>query len=621
MSKVRRRTWVWHFDRPPAEIWPLLSDTARFNEAAALPKHEIEEIAQADGSVLYLGRLKRGPFTLQWRERPVNWVHDQWFEHCREFRNGPFRSLCATFEIAPEGAGSRGAYTLAVEPANLFGRAILGRFFVGAGRTFARLAAEANGFANGLRPEPFDHAVPATTGETARRVAAMVAAIEATPNGHGLAGRLADFLLKAQEVDLWQIRPLKLARDWSIEARAAIELCLQAVKSGLLEMRWELLCPRCRVGKSAVLALDQLPTGAHCSSCNIDYERDFSRNVEASFRPAPAVRPIVGGQYCLFGPMSTPHIKLHITLDPGASRELKADFAFGDYRLRTLEPGPEQFIAWGSGGFPTIIAGNDSIEAGPPAPAGTVRVTNQGTRPLTVIVEERAWVKDALTADRLTALQAFRDLFAREALRPGDDVGIGEITLMFTDLKGSTAFYERVGDARAYHLVRDHFAFLAARIREHDGAIVKTIGDAVMAAFAEPTAAVRAALAIQQKVAAFNAGQGEDAIVIKLGLHKGPCIAVTLNERLDYFGSTVNLAARLQGQSGGGDIVLSAAMLGDPTVADLLSVYRPDGETAAIKGYKQPVAFYRIPLSRLSATEGDGAAAPQPTARTIPHAT
>jgi hypothetical protein len=108
MSTPRRRSWVWYFERPPAEIWPIMADTARFNEAAALPKHDIEEIPQADGSVLYLGRLKRGPFTLVWREKPVNWIDGQWFEHCREFRNGPFKSLCATFALAPEGTGCRG---------------------------------------------------------------------------------------------------------------------------------------------------------------------------------------------------------------------------------------------------------------------------------------------------------------------------------------------------------------------------------------------------------------------------------------------------------------------------------------------------------------------------------
>jgi class 3 adenylate cyclase len=603
MGKPRRRTWVWRFERPPAEIWPLIADTARFNEAAALPKHDIEEIPQADGSVVFLASLKRGPFTLHWREKPVNWVYGQWFEHCRAFRNGPFRSLCATFELSPEGAGSRGVYSLTVEPANLLGTAILaGGFFANAGRTFARLAADADRFAAGLRAEPFDHPVPPVRPETARRVDAMVAAIEATPNGHGQTRRLADFIFTAQEVDLWQIRPLKLAREWRLEMRAVVELCLQAVKSGLLELRWDLLCPRCRVAKASAVALDRLPAGAHCSTCNIDYGRDFSRNVEASFRPTAAVRPIAGGQYCLFGPMSTPHIKAHVTLEAGQSRDVAAELPAGDYRLRTLEPGPERTVGWEQGGFPEVIAGDDEILAGAPAPDRMLRLTNRSRRPLTLIVEERAWVKDALTADRITALQAFRDLFASETLRPGDDVGIGEITLMFTDLKGSTAFYERVGDARAYHLVRDHFAFLAARIREQDGAIVKTIGDAVMAAFADPGQAMRAALSIQDKVAEFNAGHGGEAIVIKLGLHKGPCIAVTLNERLDYFGSTVNLAARLQAQSVGADIVLSRALAEDPGVAAALDGRAWRDEVAPVKGFERPVSFRRVlgppPLGR-----------------------
>jgi class 3 adenylate cyclase len=598
MDKRRHRTWVWHFDAPPDEIWPIMADTARFNEAAALPKHEIEEIPQADGSVLYLGRLKRGPFTLQWREKPVNWVHAQWFEHCREFGNGPFRSLCATFELAPDGTGSRGVYRLAVAPANLLGTALLaGGFFSNAGRTFAKLAAEANQFARGMRAEPFDHPVPAASPEASRRVDAMVAAIDATPNGHRLARRLADFVVNAQEVDLWQIRPLKLARDWHLEPRTTIELCLQAVKSGLLELHWDLLCPRCRVAKVSTAALDQLPTGAHCSSCNIDYGRDFSRNVEASFRPSASVRPIAGGQYCLFGPMSTPHIKLHVTLDAGQSRDVPVQLSAGDYRLRTLEPGPEQFITWEAGGFPELVAADDSIQAGPPSPDGTVRLSNRSRRPLTLIIEERAWVKDALTADRITTLQTFRDLFASETLRPGDDVGIGEITLMFTDLRGSSAFYERVGDAKAYRLVREHFAFLAGLIREHDGAIIKTIGDAVMAAFADPGNAVRAALSIQDKVASFNTGHGGEAIVIKLGLHKGPCIAVTLNERLDYFGSTVNLAARLQAQSIGGDIVLSRALAEDPVVAAALVGRVLQDEAATVKGFERPVSFFRVVIA------------------------
>lgn len=590
-----QRVWEWRFASPPAAIWPSMADTARFNEAAALPKHEIIETPQPDGSVAYAGRLRKGPVTIEWAERPVNWVAEQRFEHCRDFRNGPFRSLCATFELTPDNGGSRGVYKLEAVPSGLLGRLLLlGGFLEKAGRTFARLAAEADSYGQGQRPQPFAYEAPAIDVATQGRVAQMVKDIDASANGHGLARRLADHLLQAQEVDLWQVRPLKLARDWQVGAREAVELCLQAVQAGLLELRWDLLCPRCRVAKSSSASLDQMPTGAHCSTCNIDYGRDFAKNVEASFRPAPGVRDVVSGQYCLFGPMSTPHIKLHVTVEPGAAREFKALLRPGDYRLRTLEPGPELDIAWAGGGFPEFIVEAGAVRAGGAATPGFVKLANRTGRKLTFVVEDRAWVQDALTADRITTLQAFRDLFASEALRPGDDVGVARIALIFTDLKGSTAFYEKVGDARAYHLVRDHFAFLGAIIRENDGAIVKTIGDAVMAAFADPGKAMRAAIAIQRQVAAFNAEHGGDAIIIKLGLHAGPCIAVTLNERLDYFGSTVNLASRLQGESAGGDIVLSADMAADPAVAEVLAGQRLTRESVAIRGFDRAIAFHRL---------------------------
>jgi class 3 adenylate cyclase len=601
-------TWTWHFDRPPAEIWPLLADTARVNEAAKIPKHAITEIPQPDGSVQFFGRVKMGPFDLKWREKPVNWINEQWFEHCRIFESGPLKSLCAEFSLEPHGEGSIGRYRLAAEAANLIGRIILATgFFPSSEKTFGRLAREANAFAKGESPAPFSYDAPAPKPEVAARVARIVNEIDASPNGHGLARKLADHVLQAQEADLWSIRPLKLARDWDRPALQVIELCLQAVRAGLLELRWNLLCPRCRVAKAWSGGLDRLPDGAHCGSCNIDYGRDFSKNVEASFRPAAAVRVLESGEYCLWGPVSTPHIKLQIALDPGETREIKAQLSFGPYRLRTLEVGPECDIEAGIEGFPTVILEDDAVRAGAPAPRGMIRLENRSRRPLTAIVESRAWVADALTADRVTALQAFRDLFSEDVLRPGDEVSIGRVTLLFSDLRGSTALYQRIGDATAYHLVRDHFAFLAQTIRDHQGAIVKTIGDAVMAAFARPEDGLRAAVAIQRQVAAFNRahplsakdGETEDAVAIKLGLHQGPCIVVNLNDRLDYFGSTVNLAARLQGQSTGGDVVLSQEIAGDPAVTPILAELDRSGivaeaARAPLKGFSEPLAFRRL---------------------------
>ena len=615
MAKMHSQSWVWQFESPPERVWPLLADTARFNEAAALPHHEIEERPRPDGSVEYLGRARKGPFQLEWEERPVNWVSNQWFEHCRDFRSGPLKTLCARFRIEPEGSGSRAVYSLEASASGLLGEIMLRTaFFKSAGETFGRMATTADACAAGRRGTPFEYQAPEPAADLRARLEDQIEAIEQSGHGHGLARKLVETLLEAQEVDLSQIRPLRLARLWRVPARQAIELCLEATRRGLLILRWDLLCPRCRIAKEVVPSLDNLPTGAHCGTCNIDYDRDFSRNVELSFRPAPRVRSLNQGEYCLFGPMSTPHIHVHLTLPPGGSREEAVKLEPGRYRLRTLEPGPELELDWPGGGFPEVVAGDEAMRTGGAAPEGRLRLRNEARRPLTLIVEECAWVRDALTADRVGCLQAFRDLFSDQVLRPGDEVSVRRIALLFSDLAGSTALYDQIGDASAYHLVRDHFAFLGGVVREHDGAIVKTIGDAVMAAFHQPADALAAASEIQSRVAEFNNSHSDNPIVIKLGLHEGPCIAVTLNERLDYFGSTVNLAARLQGESRGGDIVLSEAMAEDRTVAPLLADVAQAREQARLKGFDEAVAFRRLaPLTGSAriesvtsgATEGD----------------
>ncbi len=506
--RVHRHEWVWSFDAPPAEVWPILSDTARFNEAAGLPKHDITETPQEDGSVLFTAVAKQGPFTLAWREEPVNWVANKWFEHRRYFTRGPLKTLFATLKIEPTGredSKSRVLYVLEAEAANLLCELALRTvFFKSVDKTFAALVGSTAEFVRGERDTPFDATPPEFDDAGKQRIARAVEAINATSHAHGLAEKLANHATTGQEVDVVKIRPLAMARRWGVRPRDAIEVCLEATRAGLLDLRWDILCPRCRVAKSVSSGLDEMPTGAHCGTCNIDYDRDFSRNVELSFQPAAGIRPVSFGEYCLFGPMSTPHIVAQVCVAAGATRELDVSFADGHYLVRTLEAGPEADFDYEGGGFPEVQINGENLDVGAPAAPGKLRLVNGATHDRNFVIEERAWERDALTADRVTAMQAFRDLFSDQLLRPGDEVAIQRVTLMFTDLRGSTALYEEIGDARAYGLVRDHFAFLTGIVREHDGAVVKTIGDAVMAAFVEPEQALAAALEIQQAVSDFN---------------------------------------------------------------------------------------------------------------------
>jgi class 3 adenylate cyclase len=246
---------------------------------------------------------------------------------------------------------------------------------------------------------------------------------------------------------------------------------------------------------------------------------------------------------------------------------------------------------------PEIALTDDDPVLIPGSVAGQVVARNDGAAARTLVIEDRGWASDALTAHEVTTMQAFRDLFADSVLRPGDQVEIRRVALLFTDIKGSSELYNRAGDARAYGWVREHYAVLTGAVRRHDGAVVKTIGDAVMAAFANPVDAIEAAVVIRADIARFNRELGPEAgeLLVKLGLHCGPCIAVTLNDRLDYFGRTVNLAARLQGESRGGDIVVSEDMAAEPGVAAALDALGAGAESAAVKGFREPVMLRRVP--------------------------
>src|SRR5436309_14763706 len=180
-----------------------------------------------------------------------------------------------------------------------------------------------------------------------------------------------------------------------------------------------------------------------------------------------------------------------------------------------------------------------------------------------------AWNDDEATDAEVTALYMFRDLFDTEALRQDEQISVGTLTVLFTDLKNSTRLYREIGDATAFGRVMNHFDVLKHAIADEDGALVKTISDAVMAVFRQPASALRAMLEAQQRLA--FPPEGMLPLILKAGLHTGPCIAVTLNDRLDYFGSTVNLAARLEGLSSGTDVVISAAVRHDPDVEALLA--------------------------------------------------
>ena len=201
-----------------------------------------------------------------------------------------------------------------------------------------------------------------------------------------------------------------------------------------------------------------------------------------------------------------------------------------------------------------------------------------------------------LTAKRLLSNQTFRDLHGADTLDMDQQFKLTSLTFLFTDLHGSTELYEQVGDLAAYDLVRAHFRALTDLVAEAEGAVVKTIGDAVMVTFPEPEQALAAALRMKAAMRRLNDERGVERLALKVGIHAGPCLAVSLNDRQDYFGQTVNIAARVQGLATAGTILVTDAVAADPSCAALIASRNAGAEAREVilRGVGASMGVHRL---------------------------
>ena len=159
-------------------------------------------------------------------------------------------------------------------------------------------------------------------------------------------------------------------------------------------------------------------------------------------------------------------------------------------------------------------------------------------------------------------------------------------TILFTDVEGSTALTQRLGDAKARELLREHERMVREALRSHGGSEVKTMGDGFMACFSSATKALESAIAMQRAFAAHNES-AEEPIKVRVGLNAGEPIA----EDDDLFGTAVNLAARICGHAEAGQIL--APVVVRELAAGKRFMFSDQGETE-LRGFEDPVRLFEV---------------------------
>lgn len=447
---------------------------------------------------------------------------------------------------------------------------------------------------------------------------------------------MQDLVRSGSELDLIGINVISFAAKYGIPQHEAIAGFLHASRVGLFDVHWNVTCPGCGGVLDAGTDLTSFQKDSYpCSLCASSYEPTLDELVEVVFSLSPSVRKLALHdaeslgylEYCrahyfssgmqlptgsawtelmakvlledevvgpgervtlslklpnefliVFEPITHTTHFLDVKGEPTSERqELTVTLAqmFGGHTTSVLRPGPLRLTLDNRTGrrlLPGVFRANDDLHH------------MMGQR------------RPFLTAKHVLSSQTFRDLYKTSALTLDQRLKIASLTVLFTDLRSSTELYERIGDLAAYDLVRHHFKALSEVVRNNEGSVVKTIGDAVMATFPTPRNGLSAALDMHQAMDELNRSHSRDDLVLKIGLHEGPCLAVTLNERLDYFGTTVNVAARVQALANPWSVYVTESVMNNPGAKGLLDSVQLSAapHRASLRGIKDEVTVYEI---------------------------
>ncbi len=590
-----------HFPFPRETVWGVLSRTDWLNRALGLPPVEYQFEPQPYGGATVRAQARLAGVALRWEERPFEWLEPDYYRVRRLFERGPFLEATMGMELAAAGDGTSVTMYSEVTPRNGWGRWFTKYVLQPkALRDLRRVLAHVERHLHSDTGPPFPRLPARPVNEPALQAGLrLLRADDCLPP---LASRLEALLREAPDAALTHLRPLALARSWGADPWEVITLFLHATRAGLLDLRWEVLCPNCRSSRApAITSLDRLKRSSHCDACQIRFDAEFDRSVELKFAVNPAIRPRLEQTYCLAGPGGRPHIVAQVRLEAGEVRDWRWPVRRYPVRLRSpqvLEPrlleseARQARIRVEVGGF-QVRLGTD-VEGS----LDVARLENPNPFPVLLSLERLGWGDDILTAARVSNWQEFRDLFSTQVISPSEQISVGAQVVLFTDLRGSTALYQAIGDGPAYALVRDHFAILFEAIRAHHGGVVKTIGDAVMGCFSRVDEALAAVREMHRKLPAANPALATHS-ALKSSLHVGPCVAVNANERLDFFGTTINLAARMVECCRGGDLTISDELRQRPELAAFLQALpdEPERLEMQFRGFEAPHRVWRIPMS------------------------
>ena len=567
--------WQFRLESSAGELWPLISNTNLFFQGLRLPSiRETNLSRNVHRGFLQLSNIGFKSYEI-WEEQPYQWEIPYRFGTTRFYKIGLLQNLKYQIDLTPFPHGTLVDVKIWASARNGVSEILASLYINNLLRRNLRktLYQLDHCVINDIQPYELAKAKQLPRGGKNRLAQIKKELIKQTKRPR-IVNRLITFITKAEDWQLLNIHPYKLAEYWGEKKYAVLNVFLHASKLELLDFGWEVSCPSCRSTQSKVHKLKDLQTPVFCTNCEEEFDADFNGNMHLVFKPHPLIRKPSDKVFCLGGPQLKPHIHIQQYLLEAETKYLKVHLEYGTYVIRRADRKGEIRLNVVDGGYDNVNVffsdddlSNEEIDI---SRDPNLVFMNRTATPLLCSVEKVNWKEDALFASEISSLQEFRSLFNDEILREGEKIKAKDLTILFTDLLDSTGIYLEQEEELAVGQVMSHFKIIQQIVAEERGAIVKTIGDSVMAVFREPISALNAVNRIQT-ILSTSTSLGE-SFKLKAGIHIGDCTAVNLNNRIDFFGTNVNIAARLVDFASEKEIVISDSLFKHADVQRYLSI-------------------------------------------------
>jgi eukaryotic-like serine/threonine-protein kinase len=285
--------FTWDLESSAEQLWPLVSNTERLNRAIGLPPVTYRTENDPKLGLRKFGSFKLAGVSISWEEHPFEWVEGSRMGILREFNAGPFKWFMSIVELVPrpEG-GTRLNHKIRIERRNWVGRVMTTleadwRGGKNLDRVYRRID---QSIQKKLHSETGTDAYEPTTQPKKHqkdRIEQRSEKLLARGVDPDLVNKLVDFIATAPAQVIAQIRPLPLASQLGVDSEQCLTACLCAAAEGLLVLRWEILCPTCRVSASAESILSSIKEHTHCVACDYDFRSDLGDAIELVFRAHP----------------------------------------------------------------------------------------------------------------------------------------------------------------------------------------------------------------------------------------------------------------------------------------------------------------------------------------------